>query len=154
MLAYSKNLSLLCVAEHGEVMQGGQQQAGSTDLNTGLHKHPSLLFPLGKKMGLVGASPRLMSPTSIAEGPGVSSEPTKAMSEPRCAQTAPRLDLHDSEITFQSLYNTQQSISTEHLQPLSEGNRMTATSVIPSRGEEATFSLSLFSFFFFLHMQL
>lgn len=68
MLAYSKNLSLLCVAEHGEVMQGGQQQAGSTDLNTGLHKHPSLLFPLGKKMGLVGASPRLMSPTSIAEG--------------------------------------------------------------------------------------
>lgn len=117
----------------------------------GLHTHPSQLFPLGKNMGLVGASPRLVSPTSIAEGRGISSELAKPMSEPQCAHTAPQLDLHASEITFQSLYNTQWSISTEHLQPLSRGNRMTATSVIPSRGEEATFSLSLFFLFLFTY---
>lgn len=79
---------------------------------------------------------------------GSSSELSKPLSEPRCACTASWLDLCASEILFQSLYNTQWSTRSEHLQPLREEKRMTATSVIPSRGETAF--PRLFFFFFLL----
>lgn len=49
---------------------------------------------------------------------GSSSKLGKSLSEPRCTCTASRLDLCASEMIFQSLYNTQWSTRTEHLQPL------------------------------------
>lgn len=50
-----------------------------------------------------------------------------------------------------NLSTTPWSTRAEHLQPLQQGKRMTATSVIPSRAEEPLLSLSSFPF---LHMQL
>lgn len=94
--------------------------------------------------GSAHSSPAPGQPSSQRDF-GSSSKLGKSLSEPRCACTASWLDLCASEIIFQSLYNTQRSTGTAHLQPLRQGKGMTATSVIPSRGEETTFTLFFFS---------
>lgn len=109
----------------GKALQDSEQDGAGTLPKPGKgagasSRGGSLLPPAQPPCSAAGSapgSPALGRPSS-QRAVGSGSKLGKSLSEPPGACTASRLDLCASEITFQSLYKTQRSTGSEHLQPL------------------------------------